>query len=828
MPKDNPYASIAEKPVNPYASIAEGAAPPEDFTANHKGEGVYEMRGPNGLVKIPYSQVDAASGKGFKLTSDAFKQYDKDKQYAASPPLSRFAESEYEAISGAAKGVGQFLDPRATEEEKQRGLTKPYDVLMRYPERIALPAVSEAEKAGDPSLGVTERVGHGLAAVTPVVGPWAAQVGEKAGQQAGQGNYAGAAGTVAGNAIVAEAPKTIPKAAEIGAGAVKAVAKGAMHTPESLRGMIRDTLGVTENTEKTVKDFGKESERVRAQHQKAEEATEKEKGVIDEANKTEREKVNAENIKKIEEDRDKRIAALKADKNNLAAHKAEIEKITKEANSNLRRERMRQKVSGALKDASSRLTSKVDAAYKNARSQYNASWNKWRDMVKDVKADMSPVVQSIKDQESNMSPQQVSEFRDILRETRPEADDLSDDERTRNEVIKGQGFNGTYDELPPKGKATIDKIMSSLGIENIESTSAAEVPASRLHGWKSQLEVAVRNSHGVVKHAIGKVLDQVRALETQVSDTVPGAKQQLLKSRAITGPYFDAFIKSPQPEAKAAAQMLGEQARQFTKEEAQQNRVNRIAAYDPSVGALVTHVNNLQNALKIIKPPPPDYLQVSGSAKPTPTPPPESTPPTEAVEKPYKEPHSKETAPNAPDIRAENRAYIDKGLQRYGKVGSWVLRLIAGGAAKMLSHGSLTAFGTDLLIGQTAVSLLTKALRSDSVLDWLAKPSAEDIKMLDTLPPADADKMRQALGALAEEDKRLHPSKANIKLNPKMSAFIGGAAASQSKSPSEVKKEAEKLSPPSGGEARNQSPSDVMKIANELHGSFQNAGMAPV
>ena len=50
-------------------------------------------------------------------------------------------------------------------------------------------------------------VGHALAAAIPVLGPWAAQVGQTVGEQAGTGDIAGASGTSAGNAALALAPK---------------------------------------------------------------------------------------------------------------------------------------------------------------------------------------------------------------------------------------------------------------------------------------------------------------------------------------------------------------------------------------------------------------------------------------------------------------------------------------------------------------------------------------------------------------------------------------------------------------------------------------------
>ena len=56
--------------------------------------------------------------------------------------------------------------------------------------------------------------GHALAAVIPMLGPWAANVGEMEGEQIGTGNYKGAAGTAVGNLALALAPKAAGKVGE--------------------------------------------------------------------------------------------------------------------------------------------------------------------------------------------------------------------------------------------------------------------------------------------------------------------------------------------------------------------------------------------------------------------------------------------------------------------------------------------------------------------------------------------------------------------------------------------------------------------------------------
>ena len=79
-------------------------------------------------------------------------------------------------------------------------------------------------------------LGHGLAAAMPMLGPWAAQVGQKEGEQLGTGNYTGAAGTAFGNAALALTPKTVGK--------IKALVPGTVRRGEKVGGCLVVQSGV--------------------------------------------------------------------------------------------------------------------------------------------------------------------------------------------------------------------------------------------------------------------------------------------------------------------------------------------------------------------------------------------------------------------------------------------------------------------------------------------------------------------------------------------------------------------------------------------------------
>jgi hypothetical protein len=141
----------------------------------------------------------------------------------------RFLSSAVSALKegtlDAAKGLYHAAtDPaRAPDEEGLNGI----DLFFRR--TVADPAKSEAKKAGeefaqsDPwSLHPSHEarwhrqlaVGHGLAAALPMVGPAAAQAGEKIGTQFGTGDVAGGLGTLAGNVAMYAAPEALGKVAK--------------------------------------------------------------------------------------------------------------------------------------------------------------------------------------------------------------------------------------------------------------------------------------------------------------------------------------------------------------------------------------------------------------------------------------------------------------------------------------------------------------------------------------------------------------------------------------------------------------------------------------
>ena len=219
------------------------------------------------------------------------------------------------------------------------------------------------------------------------------------------------------------------------------------------------------------------------------------------------------------------------------------------------------------------------------------------------------MVAAIKAQTDKMSPEQVATFKEILRETRPAEEDLTELDRTRNSMAKNVGYDKPYADLPPDIKAVIDEQMKRIGLGEMldeatgggtagGGTGLKQIPASRLHGWKTQLEDAVRADRtGNVKYAIGQVLDVVRKLEEDVSKEA-GADDLLKKARALHGPYVDTF-RNPQTTPNTVANYVRSKVTpDFTRDAKLEDYIAKVGTYDPSIPRLAAHIDNLEAGVK--------------------------------------------------------------------------------------------------------------------------------------------------------------------------------------------------------------------------------------
>lgn len=811
-----------------------------DFTSNPNGEGLYRMM-PASVqgytdtskeIQVPFSRVNDAQAAGLHLHPDEQPRYTKD---------------------AAHQGEGKTLLERAS--ARVQGLLQPSTGIAGQIPVVPGVDINAVKAAGRVVAGLPEfakdlasvyyNVARGNAHYSTLLdmvdpGQVPMQLQQQFHEDMKKDPKLAAdnlIGTLLGMGLLTKAPEAAKSAVK---GAAEGVGISSGKPAEVVRNEVRDTLGVWENTRRVIGKFTKDAEKTREENkdlaQKHAEKTQdalhathgaelkheadvrlaeskaaEENAAADQKHLEEtQEALHKTAGSELEAEKANRAAKIDALKNTQKAerkYRDQVEEVREHNEAVLRDRAKRVDAQKKLDSSSKELDDKIAEAQKKAKSEDDAAWDAWRAKIGNTKVNLDPVTSTIKAQEDKMNPQQVAEFRDILKQ----AEKSGSGADVLNKAAQ-QAFGANYDAMTPQQKTVIDSDFAQRGV-NLAAGGVPDTPISKLHGWKTQLEEAVRSDRaGNIKYAIGQVLDSVRTLEEDVSKQA-GADKELAKARALHGPYVDTF-RNPQTTPSTAANYVRSRVTpNFTKDTRLEAYITRLGGYDPSIPKLVNHIDNLQEGLKSlpkdaplrdqIKPYPPrpeastpPNLKTPERAplpdRPVPVKPAEVKPPerTAPPDRPQEVPQ-----PEAPNLQAENAQFIADKLRAYGKYGQWVVRLLFGGGMAVLMKGKSPEFGGDLLLGSIGVNVLTHALRSPRVLDWLAKPSTEDMQMIANLPPEDAAKLREAIGKLAEEEREKDPKAAQTRISPIMAAWLAGGKAAQPPSPDEVKKRAEELKP---------------------------------
>ena len=798
------------------ASQMQGAVPadvPQDVLTNPKGQGTYQMVSKEGQsVYVPFGKVLDAGKYGFAITPDDFKRFTKD--YTASLPMRQRVDMLLQPDNEdtwRGKGLNVFKGTAA-------GLTAPI-----------LHPVQTAIAGGEPLLA------GGAAVDVPfgITGPWVPKaerdlniaaekqaqqdVAQQSAQMAQHPVYS--ISSILGPAFITEgAARILPKIP-----AIRAITE--LPGGETARKFIREQIEMPQRMERAVDKFGKDTRAVDAANKAADERTLGERGTVDEANQklaekhegkleAHRKKVQAAQEKheaEVAKVNEKNAAALKAHQDEtkavqqenreaLESHIAKTEKIARQNEGAKAILDAREGLENQIQTDTNELHSRIEKAETDAKAANDAAWDAWRKAVGNPQVQPQTVVDTITAQESQMQPLQVAEFRDILKRTAPTQADLSSYEQTQRQVMTGQGIPADvpYEKLSPDVKSGVDNIMQSLGLGQAVKTPPKEVPLSLIHGWKTQLENDIRNiKDGNVRSAVGNVLDAIRDLETDVSK-VHGGANELTAARALHGPYKDTFVNPPgEPATVASSFEKGVNPKAAT-ERAADERAQMLGNYDPEIPEIAGRISDARKRLAkmqtekaaraLVKefptPPSPKPVPASPILEPPPAEPEMPEPPEEPEWREYSEPHALQALPDPRETLEGNIRFLDDALRRYGKVGPWVFRLIIGSFVRdilkeMTAPGKASetyAFAGSIGFGQAALFMLTKILRGPGALEWLARPSEEDIALINKLPPRDAMRLRVALKALAEEQVRIDPSKANFRVSPALAAFLGGTS----------------------------------------------------
>lgn len=379
----------------------------------------------------------------------------------------------------------------------------------------------------------------------------------------------------------------------------------------------------------------------------------------------------------------------------------------------------------AIEDHSKVLDQKYQKAEAGAKSANDAQWSEVRKKTGDTGAPMEPLQAAASKAAELADPNTSSLFKRIIR----------GDKASESVVVDGKPVS--------LGDPQYAKFYEMQYGEPPAFDGAGEAKFDQLQRWRNWAQDKMYSGNLTQgDYQAYKVM--TKALDDSMQDIAKrtGATEDLKAARQSHTQMKETFSDSPNQPQTAASKSLQEESPEYQKQKSREGRLEKVAKYDPTVKDTAKTINNHRQAL--------DNL-------------------------PAKAP---KLQPEAPDITAKTKEEMAANIKKYGATGQWVWRLIAGGAMKGLLHGSgAGAFAGDLLIGQAALRLFTGALRSDSILNWLASPTADTLRRINELPPADAQRLKMAMSALSKQELAQHPERAGISINPDMARWLSTAQA---------------------------------------------------
>jgi hypothetical protein len=646
-------------------------------------------------------------------------------------------------------------------------------------------------------------LGHGLAAAIPMLGPWAANVGEKEGEQLAAGNYLGATGTAFGNAALALAPKGISKMA------------GA--APEAAQGLVRVATGTGTGP---VKELVKQRRIANAG--------------IDEANAA-ADKAHAGNTQDaLHEQRGREIEyqiavdsktqeiaqADQSEAGQLAAKQSAAERKVTAANEAIRakHQAVAQKVADANRAAENALElrrqleqtyqkatadhyAKEQATDTQAKAEENTAWQGWRQKTAGKTLDGGLIAEPL--QKLRLDSPEVDR---TLNQLEPRGDEVPQESpytQIRAQAAQKQ-FGKDYESLIPVKQDEIDDLLHSSGYspEPIAFDPQAGQPISidRVQRASSILQRYIRSGRfeGPLLGEMKQVAKVLRNAVTRASADA-GATPELDAARNSTVTYQNAFGRERNMPATARTIREKQLNPEAFQERADEERLAKARRYDPTLVDSYRQVKAARKALDSLSPedqirkrlrqvPPPPTVndprpgfRLTAPPQRTPARPASGSPAERAFQsvdqpsrpnfpdRPIPDPHQ---TISAGDIAAAKRAAVEASAGKWWTRGRWAaaapiiwaMRGFFGGHIPSIPMAGAESGGI-LAATHVGVSLL----RYPPLVDFLVKARPKDVAVIPL-------ELRGDLPGLVSQAQRQ-----GIKVSPALLAATGGALAAQKK-----------------------------------------------
>jgi len=429
----------------------------------------------------------------------------------------------------------------------------------------------------------------------------------------------------------------------------------------------------------------------------------------------------------------------------------------------------RNQLSAHVDTHSLELGKKINSVENSVHKAANQKFNEVRSKIGDVEAPSENLVSSVKSIEQDILqgiPENVKEFRAIA-SLAPGGEEMGG---LREEVMQGQEMQGSYDDLSPEHKATVDRIAESYGGGTV--TEGKPVTWDKLQSLKSRLDARLRKGRGMngdLKRGLYKLRDDVVEEMGGMAES-KGAAKEWKGARDFWRQYKEDFHE---PQGPSGSGSPVAQAREgvdpaFIRDPflgKKSARALDILRKYPEHGGheAATHAENLVKSHGEMKGLPEKFKEEPLKPMPekadvdlTPRP---KTPATPVVD-------ATKVARDAIAQRAKNWGSFnarDIGILASSWIGGTLVDIFSGHGLELPL--SVTAYEG----GKYGASrLLTKP----GVVEWLAQTPPEEMEVINKIPGADKVKIIQGVTEAAEKTAKTGKP---VQLSPAARSFLGPA-----------------------------------------------------
>lgn len=560
----------------------------------------------------------------------------------------------------------------------------------------------------------------------------------------------------------------------------------AAKTPAMLKQTARKVLvggRATRNlVDETMKANEAETVTVAAKNAKNAQAQRKAVRKVEQANKD----TMAEHASKVGRLREEDSATLEKHGKSVAEHKAEAARLQREQQEALAaaqeknrqaagkhkeavvqtlEEREGSEQTAALRDQAQsdyeRMTDEYfaaeDAEKAKAKGSENQRWTEARAKIGNEPESLQPVKDVIAKVEDGMDPEDVKEFKKVLRaQTEPEAIEQIRADLQHAAPWWPQGV--AYEDLEPGLKAAVDQAVEAeafIGRENLEN--AGEMSFNKIKGIATELNYRINSAEtpGNIKGAMKQVAQTLGKLKDEIA-AKRGATVEYNAANKATQDYQEAFGRE-----RTARKEVGENRKRTLNrgavvEDQEGKRLAALARHNPAlveqyrrVQQAGDHVDQFKDAETLRKslPEAPNRPEEKAEPKPPrlkPAPespvlhgrqrPPDLKPIPEP--KPGEQPALRQVGPE--EMRQARLGSLNQRIDWIRHRGEWIAS--GGGFYGLLRgilHGSSSEMGEAVVVASASLAAtegLASYLSRSEVQRWLVEPGVADWQQWERLP----------------------------------------------------------------------------------------------